>query len=111
MIMRVWAEYLLVRFVALLTRVCSPAMVRRAGTAVGLAFYYLDRQHRRVAQTNLATAFPLKTDAERRTIARHRARTLRGALVPAGSTKTTGEPLEPGGTRKSRPPGPSAPPR
>ena len=70
MIMRVWAEYLLVRFVALLTRGLSPAMVRRAGTAVGLAFYYLDRQHRRVAQTNLTTAFPLKSDAERRTIAR-----------------------------------------
>jgi len=69
-IMRVWAEYLLVRFVALLTRGLSPAMVRRAGTVVGLAFYYLDRQHRRVAQTNLATAFPLKSDAERRMIAR-----------------------------------------
>ena len=40
------------------------------GTLLGLAFYTLDGAHRRIAQRNLATAFPARPDAERRAIAR-----------------------------------------
>ena len=44
--------------------------VRGAGTLLGLAFYTLDGAHRRIAQRNLATAFPSRPEAERRAIAR-----------------------------------------
>jgi KDO2-lipid IV(A) lauroyltransferase len=40
------------------------------GTVVGFLFYTLDRSHRRVALTNLAQSFPLRSEAERRVIAR-----------------------------------------
>jgi Kdo2-lipid IVA lauroyltransferase/acyltransferase len=42
----------------------------RLGTALGLAFYALDGLHRRIADANLATAFPKRTAAERRAITR-----------------------------------------
>jgi KDO2-lipid IV(A) lauroyltransferase len=45
-------------------------LVRPAGTLLGLAFYVLDRGHRRIADTNLATAFPQRTPAERAAIVR-----------------------------------------
>jgi Kdo2-lipid IVA lauroyltransferase/acyltransferase len=63
-------EYLLVRFVVLAAQLLSPATVRALGTAIGLSFYYVDRQHRRIALRNLRAAFPHKSDAERRAIAR-----------------------------------------
>jgi KDO2-lipid IV(A) lauroyltransferase len=68
--MRYLLEDLLVRLVALAMRALPPAIVRGVGTTIGLAFYRLDRAHRRVAVGNLAAAFPHKTEAERRTIAR-----------------------------------------
>jgi KDO2-lipid IV(A) lauroyltransferase len=37
---------------------------------VGLTFYAVDRAHRRIAEQNLATAFPVRSATERRTIAR-----------------------------------------
>ena len=37
---------------------------------LGLAFYALDRVHRRVAETNLATAFPKRSAADRQVITR-----------------------------------------
>src|SRR5437764_1048272 len=45
-------------------------IVRACGTALGLAFYTIDGAHRRIAERNLAVAFPLRTAAERRAIAR-----------------------------------------
>ena len=63
-------EYLLVRVMLVLVRVMPDAVVRWVGTAIGLAFYAVDRTHRRVAHENLATAFPQRGERERRAIAR-----------------------------------------
>jgi KDO2-lipid IV(A) lauroyltransferase len=46
------------------------AVVRAMGATLGLTFYAVDRVHRRVADTNLATAFPQRSAAERRQITR-----------------------------------------
>lgn len=53
-----------------LVRLLPHAAVRQLGSLLGLAFYALDRVHRRVADTNLATAFPARTAAERRAVTR-----------------------------------------
>jgi KDO2-lipid IV(A) lauroyltransferase len=46
------------------------SLVRLLGTQLGLTFYALDRVHRRIADTNLATAFPARSRPERRAIVR-----------------------------------------
>jgi KDO2-lipid IV(A) lauroyltransferase len=46
------------------------AAVSALGSAIGLAFYTLDRSHRRVALTNLEQCFPNRPASERRAIAR-----------------------------------------
>ncbi len=58
------------RGVGALMRLCPNAVVRVCGTALGSAFYALDRAHRRVALANLAQCFPARPEPERRTIAR-----------------------------------------
>jgi KDO2-lipid IV(A) lauroyltransferase len=63
-------EYLLVAFVALFIRLLPWTIVSVAGEALGLAFYGFDLPRQRVALSNLAHAFPTRTAAERRTIAR-----------------------------------------
>jgi KDO2-lipid IV(A) lauroyltransferase len=63
-------EYLLVQAVRWAVWLLPISAVRAAGTFVGLTFHALDRVHRRVADTNLATAFPQRTPAERRAINR-----------------------------------------
>jgi KDO2-lipid IV(A) lauroyltransferase len=63
-------EYALVRGLIGVVRLMPDAIVRASGTILGLAFYAIDRSHRRIAQRNLATAFPLRTEDERRVIAR-----------------------------------------
>jgi len=63
-------EYWLVRGLLGSVRFMPPAMVRASGTLLGLAFYAVDAAHRRIAETNLATAFPQRPEAERRAIAR-----------------------------------------
>jgi KDO2-lipid IV(A) lauroyltransferase len=63
-------EYLLVVIVAFCIRWLPWRAVHWAGTAVGTLFYVFDRQHRRVAVTNLAHAFPSRSPAERRAVAR-----------------------------------------
>ena len=68
--MRHRAEYLAVKALRWLVRVLPHAAVRSMGAALGLMFYGLDRVHRRVAATNLATAFPKRSAAERRQISR-----------------------------------------
>jgi KDO2-lipid IV(A) lauroyltransferase len=68
--MRERFEYGLVRALVGIVRVAPDALVRAMGTALGLTFYTLDRGHRRIAQRNLATAFPARPPEERRAIAR-----------------------------------------
>jgi KDO2-lipid IV(A) lauroyltransferase len=63
-------EYALVQVVRAVVWLLPIRVVRAAGTMVGWTFYALDRVHRRVAETNLATAFPQRTPAERRAINR-----------------------------------------
>jgi KDO2-lipid IV(A) lauroyltransferase len=53
-----------------LVRVLPAPVVRAMGAGLGLTFYAVDRVHRNVALTNLATAFPQRTLAERRQICR-----------------------------------------
>ena len=68
--MRHRIEYALVRSLLTLVRVMPDALVRGLGTALGLAFFAVDRAHRRIAVRNLARAFPQRRAAERRVIAR-----------------------------------------
>ena len=63
-------EYLLVRAVLAVVRVMPHALVRACGTVVGMAFYTCDGAHRRIAEQNLATAFPVRSPLQRRAIAR-----------------------------------------
>jgi KDO2-lipid IV(A) lauroyltransferase len=68
--MRQRAEYVAVRVLIALVRVMPDVLVRASGRLLGLAFYTLDGGHRRVAQRNLAAAFPTRPPGERRAIAR-----------------------------------------
>ena len=68
--MRHRLEYLAVRMLIVLVRMMPDALVRCCGSLLGFAFYTLDRPHRRIAERNLAVAFPQRSAAERRTIAR-----------------------------------------
>ncbi len=68
--MRHRLEYLAVRSLVALVRVMPDGVVSAWGHLLGLAFYTLDRSHRRIAERNLAAAFPLRSTKERRAIAR-----------------------------------------
>lgn len=63
-------EYAAVAGVIQLVRVMPMPMVLAAGSLLGWAFHQVDRAHRRLAVRNLAAAFPLRSDAECRAIAR-----------------------------------------
>ena len=63
-------EYGLVRLLQALTRFMPDPLVLACGDAVGGVFFALDRAHRRVAEANLARAFPSRSPAERRAIVR-----------------------------------------
>ena len=63
-------EYLIVRMLITVVRFMPGVLVRACGTVLGLTFYFVDRAHRRIAERNLATAFPARPEAERRAIAR-----------------------------------------
>ena len=63
-------EYALVRLLIAIVRVMPDGLVRASGTLLGLGFYTVDRAHRRIAQRNLAAAFPGRSDEDRRAIAR-----------------------------------------
>src|SRR3954447_2114445 len=73
-------EHPAVKGLIAIVRVLPDTLVRGLGTMLGVAFYTLDRAHRRIAQRNLATAFPARTPRERRAIAR-RAFTHFGRLL------------------------------
>jgi KDO2-lipid IV(A) lauroyltransferase len=63
-------EYAIVRTLIAIVRVMPEGVVRALGTLLGFGFYALDGAHRRIAQRNLAAAFPGRPEAERRSIAR-----------------------------------------
>lgn len=64
------AEYAAVRAVIGVVRLLPMPLVLAAGTALGRAFYAVDRAHRRQAVSNLVAAFPLRKPSECRAIAR-----------------------------------------
>jgi KDO2-lipid IV(A) lauroyltransferase len=68
--MRHWIEYALVRALLASMRVMPAALVDRCGTLLGFLFYTVDRSHRRVAERNVAAAFPSRSRRERRLIVR-----------------------------------------
>jgi KDO2-lipid IV(A) lauroyltransferase len=63
-------EYAVVRAVVGLVRRMPMQVALAGGTLLGRAFYIFDRAHRRLAIGNLAAAFPLRSPAECRAIAR-----------------------------------------
>jgi KDO2-lipid IV(A) lauroyltransferase len=63
-------EYLLVRGLQIAVSVLPDPLVMACGDAIGVLFFHFDRPHRRVADENLARAFPSRPPAERRTIVR-----------------------------------------
>jgi KDO2-lipid IV(A) lauroyltransferase len=63
-------EYLVVKSVELAVRPLPLAIVRRLGERLGLAFYAVDRVHRRIALANLQEAFPGRTAADCTVIAK-----------------------------------------
>lgn len=68
--LRHWVEYASVRVLIFAVRLMPSAVVDACGSALGLAFYTLDRSHRRVAERNVAAAFPTRTAAEHVAIVR-----------------------------------------
>ena len=63
-------EYIGVRALIGVVRFMPSAVVDACGSALGLAFCTLDRSHRRVAERNVAAAFPTRTPAEHTAIVR-----------------------------------------
>ena len=68
--MRHRLEFLIVRTLIAAVRVMPDWLVHSVGTLIGLTFYTLDRGHRRIAEQNLALAFPVRPARERHAIAR-----------------------------------------
>ena len=68
--MRHRLEYLAVRAIVACLWVLPVALVERAGTLLGLAVYAFDRAHRRIARSNVAAAFPVRSAAEQGVIVR-----------------------------------------
>jgi KDO2-lipid IV(A) lauroyltransferase len=68
--MRYRLEYHIVRALVALAHVMPDWLVYWCGTLLGLLSYSLDGAHRRIAERNLAAAFPVRSAAERRAIAR-----------------------------------------
>jgi KDO2-lipid IV(A) lauroyltransferase len=63
-------EYAIVRLLIGVVRLMPELLVRASGGLLGLTFYTFDRAHRRIAEHNLAAAFPHRTVEEQRAIAR-----------------------------------------
>ena len=63
-------EYAAVRTIVGIVRMLPMRLVMATGTLLGRAFYVLDGPHRRLAMSNLKRAFPLRSTAECRAIAR-----------------------------------------
>jgi KDO2-lipid IV(A) lauroyltransferase len=65
-----WLEYALVVAIRSVVRLMPDAAAERFGTFVGDIAYTFDRAHRRVAEENVAAAFPGRSAADRRAIVR-----------------------------------------
>jgi KDO2-lipid IV(A) lauroyltransferase len=76
--MRHRLEYLVVRALIAAVRLLPARAVAGAGRAIGFLSYLFDRAHRRIAENNVAAAFPTRTEPERRQI-------VRGAFEHFGS--------------------------
>jgi KDO2-lipid IV(A) lauroyltransferase len=63
-------EYLAVRALILAVAVMPGSLVDRSGALLGFLFYTFDRAHRRVAERNVAGAFPSRTPDQQRLIVR-----------------------------------------
>ena len=68
--MRYRVELWLAHIVRAGVRLLPMSAVRACGGALGHAVYFVDGFHRRIALTNLASAFPTRSAAERRAVAR-----------------------------------------
>lgn len=68
--MREHLEYFIIRALHALVGVMPDTVVHACGTLAGWTFYVLDRKHRRVAEANVAAAFPARPVGERRAIVR-----------------------------------------
>ena len=64
------AEYVFIRSLLGFFRLLPFPLAFRVGEAIGWLLYHCDRSHRRIGLTNLALAFPHKSEAERRQILR-----------------------------------------
>jgi KDO2-lipid IV(A) lauroyltransferase len=67
---RYHVEWWLARLVLAFVRMLPMSAVRACGGALGHAVYFVDGFHRRIALGNLASAFPTRSGAERRAVAR-----------------------------------------
>ncbi|MCX7825207.1 MAG: hypothetical protein N2689_06575, partial [Verrucomicrobiae bacterium] len=65
-----WLVYASAKLLLSLARLAPLAALAAIGRCVGRLAFAVDRRHRRVALRNLCIAFPEKSDAERRAIAR-----------------------------------------
>jgi KDO2-lipid IV(A) lauroyltransferase len=63
-------EYSLVKALLVAVRLVPESVARAAGTLLGQAVYTLDGTRRRIAYRNLASAFPSRSERERKAIAR-----------------------------------------
>lgn len=63
-------EYAIVAILRAIIGLCPDGLVRAIGTAIGWTFWAVDAGHRRLAFTQLRAAFPSKSEAECRRIAR-----------------------------------------
>ena len=68
--MKDWLEYAAVRGLIVLVGLLPAAAVDRVGALLGAVFYAFDRAHRRVAERNVAAAFPGRPAAEQQVIVR-----------------------------------------
>ena len=68
--MRHWLEYVAVRALVTIVAMTPARLVVPGGRALGLAWYAVNRSRRRIAEANLAAAFPSRSASERRAIAR-----------------------------------------
>jgi len=64
-------EYLAVRTLIAVFRITPGWLVRATGALLGYTVYVFDRSRRRIADRNLAAAFPHRSTRERRHIVRH----------------------------------------
>jgi len=68
--MRHWLEYVAVRALWAMVAMTPAALVVPCGRTLGLTWYAVNRSRRRIADANLAAAFPSRSPEERRAVAR-----------------------------------------